>query len=935
MNIFQIPKSSEKTFDFIIGVIDASGSMEKHWSWLADHWNAHVSKENAITIVFDTIAQVVESNMLDHNINYHGGGGTNITKAFELFESKLDELPNDKIVTVLFVSDGRDNNISGLEKRLKKLNGNITKRKINFLTLGIGEQFPTFIAMKLRELYHHGDETIPAVFLIEYATEKAFTIKFELLKKYMKFHLDRKITPPVCVFPWREYSETVYEDAWILTADDEVAIDGEVYELSEFNLNLKGIQELFRSWSQAIHLESLKCEENVKSKAMKAIAMMEEIIDRLREDKTIDVLDIEKYEKQTSFKDKALANLIKRNYGRIKWFYDDMKAIAEGDVAKTLNEYEAAKKIGTGTIVGNYMQKTLNLKKLATSDFKRIKEEFKKIYENTTITPYDNQEASIITLETQKHVFLEPDFIEAIDMCHTQFDLVDSFPLIGLALKIKRLAQCSENPWDIEVQKVAKVHNVIDSTSLNKNNGVMEFNIGEDDKEIVNCVLPIFYHTDEDLSPLINSQLYHLLMTHNVTRKADNLFDEAYLSLLGHTLIHMIVNKQDTEWWSATFYKLSNTLRIITYKNYGFLKYAKEMSGNIGRELSYLKDSENNNMVKHITGMMANNIYAPLSAEKLRENIDLLMLRLYFEAFRDDITLLNKFINCMAKTKQDTNKDTLSAVEEKITGRFETYYTRGELKRDFKKLYLDLYLGKSQEPQWTISSGLSSSKIKSSIEKLARLRVYMTNEACSNGDHQKLIVLAASSKQFSNVLYHYENFTASLYEKLESNLVDKLATGLNKKEDSHKAEHRLINSKHYKNMENTLLSLFAQWFRSIHNKILPISPAKLKEINSTKNLNLTLCQETMLVKNACMAPKCSFYLQSRNKFHHHMDIWGTKLPKNFHRTVCANFQEPEDDVYRIFKELNNNFNAADYETTDAEVKAYIRCLKIAYKDIKK
>jgi hypothetical protein len=31
-------------------------------------------------------------------------------------------------------------------------------KKINFISVGVGSGFPTFIAMLLREIYHNGDE---------------------------------------------------------------------------------------------------------------------------------------------------------------------------------------------------------------------------------------------------------------------------------------------------------------------------------------------------------------------------------------------------------------------------------------------------------------------------------------------------------------------------------------------------------------------------------------------------------------------------------------------------------------------------------------------------------------------------------------------------------------------------------------------------------
>lgn len=73
----------------MIGIIDASGSMNGCWSWLVEHWNSYIDKSKSMTIVFDTIATIVESNILDPILEIHGGGGTNISKAFKLLEEQL------------------------------------------------------------------------------------------------------------------------------------------------------------------------------------------------------------------------------------------------------------------------------------------------------------------------------------------------------------------------------------------------------------------------------------------------------------------------------------------------------------------------------------------------------------------------------------------------------------------------------------------------------------------------------------------------------------------------------------------------------------------------------------------------------------------------------------------------------------------------------
>ena len=80
---------------------------------------------------------------------------------------------------------------------MKKLKGNKTYRKINFICLGVGKSYPHFLSMKLRELYNSGDDALPALFLIEYPSEKAFFNKFEGIKRYFYYNKIMKIEPSV------------------------------------------------------------------------------------------------------------------------------------------------------------------------------------------------------------------------------------------------------------------------------------------------------------------------------------------------------------------------------------------------------------------------------------------------------------------------------------------------------------------------------------------------------------------------------------------------------------------------------------------------------------------------------------------------------------------------------------------------------------------
>jgi hypothetical protein len=54
-------------------------------------------------------------------------------------------------------------------------------------------------------------------------------------------------------------------------------------------------------------------------------------------------------------------------------------------------------------------------------------------------------------------------------MCGSQFDLVQSFPIVGYSLKVKRYDGSMINPWKVRVLQLAKTHKSIDSVYLANN----------------------------------------------------------------------------------------------------------------------------------------------------------------------------------------------------------------------------------------------------------------------------------------------------------------------------------------------------------------------------------------------------------------------------------------------------------------------------------
>lgn len=572
-NLFKVPNKSGKSQTiYVMGVIDASGSMQSYWSWVAGFWNQNIPKDHCITITFDTKPRICESNQLQNNLSAHGGGGTKIPEAFELFEKKLKEIPENSSVNAVFISDGQDNYMNTVEERCNKLLKGAEGRRVNFICLGIQGGFPTFLSMKLRQLYHTGDGNIPALYLIEYASEKAFFNKFESMKPYFTKCNLLDIIPPVRIYPWEKPTEEVYEGSWVLSDQDFIVVNDEKSQLEEEKIGIEEIVDIFRGWVQRLQLLSLEDQKQAKENAIICLKEMDIVLEKLKKRTGIDLR--EKNETPAkNFSERVLKNIIKNVGVRALWFIDEVQSISKGVNPQSLNEYDAAKRIGIGTITGKYHQKALALKGITVNDFKLIAEEFKEIFLKTKLNEdiESLQEKSVITLQNQKEVFLDKDLIKGLDLCNSQYDLVEAFPVIGYAIKLKRFDGSMINPWLTQVRFIAKQHKALDSSILVSNQMKLELPV-LDKKEEINCVLPLFDEKDKEMMPLINSRLYRLLMTFLVMQNVDFYYDEAYLALLANTFVFMLTFDK-SEWRDDILNKIYLTVKMTyeseaSFKNY-------------------------------------------------------------------------------------------------------------------------------------------------------------------------------------------------------------------------------------------------------------------------------------------------------------------------------------------------------------------------------
>jgi len=910
MQIYQIPHSSGKKPQIFISVIDCSGSMGSYWKAVAKNYNEYVPKEGTITITFDTVARLVPDNTLNENINKHGGGGTNITAAFEVMDKEIEKIDKKQMITILFISDGQDNNLGTLEERLKHLKGN-QGRTINFMCLGIQSQFPTFLSMYLRELYHNGLPSIPALYLIEYYSDQALYNKFETMKEHFTHKKQLNVKPAVSVFPWVSPMYQVYEGTWILTSEEKLTIDGKNYDIKTGKLEIENILELFRGYVQELQMLSLTKNPNLKDNAGKCLDTMKKIMDFYKTSEGIDLMEWveDAHLLKVKFYERTKKHKLRHNQFRLKAYVENVEGFTKGEGVKEMSEWEAAKKIGVGTITGTYTQKALSLKGFTLDMYKKTRDEFIELFKSIKLAPGSDQEPSIILKETLKDVFLEEKFIEGLENCESQFDLVETLPVIGLAMKLKRYQKSAEDPWQTEVQAITREGKAVDSVHLFQNKYKFAWTGPENEKmEFVNCLLPLLGPKEEDMIPLLTHPLFKLLMSFIVCQEADALYDEAYLALLANTLLFLL-EQPASEWREALWKRTIMTILMIYAKSETFNAYSEKLLKSPDITINAAPD-----IAKPFVHLVILHHLGKLSKEEAVPIMEYMFIK-FFASLVD----ANRYMENM-KVQGET---VLDKVKENVVAEFNKYNTLGDLKRavdshlagigakiEFCPIVIDVRKMEKLDQKVTMKTmNLMNDhflkKAPADLDYLFWLHTAIKNRG------KKLADIKRDEKEIQS--YFFNAFKDELLKSNASNVYSDLKEGFMKK------------------------------FKEEHMYLMPISVSKLKEYCDEHGIDITkfaYVKELNIIKNACMCPKCPFYLQPQERLMHHLGTWSEKCPKAFHKTVKANLAiTPEAILAKVLDgELardkpDHKVTLEEFNSSKEEAITYIKLLKDEYKKV--
>lgn len=947
MNIFQIPSLDKTSNDFTIGVIDCSGSMESNWMWLAEHWNRFIPTDRSSIITFDLTAKIPSDNRLKPEIYSHGGGGTNITAGFVMLDQEIAKMPAKSKITVIFISDGEDNNIATLPARMSELDGNDGTKRINFICIGVGPGFPTFISMKLREKYHNGDETLPAIFLIEHVSEKAYTIKFEAIKPFLTVGQTRVVVPPVCVFPWREYTDKVFERTWIMTDAEVIQVDGEKIDMKPFHLNLRGINELFRSWNQMINLESMNQGEKVDLRAKKTLALMDQILEELKEVKGIDVFAKPKDLKFNTIFDRFQIIVNKRNFERTVWFYDDVKKIAAGNTAGGLSDFEAAKRIGLGTIVGKYAQKAFALKNISPAEFEVIKDEFKELLRTHKVV------ASETCKQPLRKVLMDQSLDKALDLVKNQLELFETFPLHGHPAKIIRndQGQIDAQRVDLRYLGTDQVLELLDITS--EQGGSINVTTADGKQETVNAVVPLFGKESADLAPFINSRLYKLLMSWNLIRDPDTLLEDSFSCMLTAAFGNAIkAAKPDVELLDKICFNLELVKPSLPVGD--LYSNTPTDLASLTKELDLDKKARTAPLSKALLNAYLNFKTGKVTADQLKTLLNWATVSVLKSQLSNNIGKLKALFELVIIKKEADESPELK-IANIIKSQLPKVRSLGDLARKLGAAITEFTLNADVEITFLPNK---LEKLLETDEQFPLIKAFRSLTGVpepSAADAEALVFAAYDSKgedvsldSLADTSTIKTDVTTAIKNdfKKQSEAVD----AHKKKGKKGKAvaptnscpkKNEMNNNSLFKLLYPKLELEFQNLFKNVHKEVIPLSISEYQAVcksNGNNFKSVKFNEATLLPVRTCAAQNCYYFMRNMPRLDSHLNVWGVKLPQGFHLVVKENRAKSTKEIYDIFANSHFTnvegkavpFDPVKFDKTEEEVLAYIDKLKAAY-----
>ena len=508
------------------------------------------------------------------------GGGTTILSGFEQLSKSLEQL-SDRPTTIIFVSDGQDTTGTPMETLSRQCTSLPWLRSAcNVMCWGIGSGFPTALSMGIRSAMHTGPTATPPLVLMESpytCTAADIDAQVATLIEHAGF-VPTTLEPAVALLPWAPMTTSTTGSGSSVFVPSEctaVTVNGITFRLVDHEPSVNEMIEVVRAWVSSLQLQSLKEPFAVlKPKAEQALACVQAITAKRRDAEAERVFVPRETVQQRVATKQARAHEIAWNI-----LVRELRELAEGNVLSNLTDQQLAQRLKIGTITGSHHDKAMQLRGIDTADFLRIRGNSVSVL-NLLQLPAEfecSQAGSVFSLENTADVLRQAGLAQVIGMLDSQYELIELFPLIGDGVYIHRSNGSMINPFLIRVDSVARVAQVLDSHSLQRQNNSIGFAIGEGDTETINAIIPLFTAADAPMAAYIASDLFKMLVHFQVMGNIDTYDSNTYLAALASLWCHFVTLPHST-YRTERLQKVVETAQLAYGKNKGWAKYMEMVS---------------------------------------------------------------------------------------------------------------------------------------------------------------------------------------------------------------------------------------------------------------------------------------------------------------------------------------------------------------------
>lgn len=497
------------------------------------------------------------------------------------------------LIRVFFITDGEDSN-KNFESRFNETISRYHKptNLVEFYVIGLSNNFPAFISQSIRASIHTGRSSIPNLFWSQYCTKEEIDEEFNHILNYQKNVSKIILSIEALLSPFDDLNKTFYTGDWIFSKQlksDELnwfECEGNIYHL-DINKKPKfdDLLEMFAQWTG--NLQSISIKLNSDNNTIREYAILTKTLMKQMYSSFINSIPIlngiKTLSERINNKQIKTKTYLYRSYLKIA---SDLES---GKRLKFMNNVDLAKQLKS-VYIGKYSQKAFELRSHTDEDFKNDKKEFIEILKETLprLKDIESHENCVITLDNTLEIIRSEGFIETLQNITSKIEFLQNIGVTGNGVMINLTDASTINPWVTQIKNVSTncailsttaIEDLIDNPPENanlsqyeKDNYVVAIQVGNDNLEKLNSVIPLFEkNIANTMAPIIRSRLFQLICTYSIQKSPFTLNYNTHLGALSG-LLGYLLSQPKSEWRENTVKKIRD-VTIIYLNRTGLQKF--------------------------------------------------------------------------------------------------------------------------------------------------------------------------------------------------------------------------------------------------------------------------------------------------------------------------------------------------------------------------